>query len=185
MKSAINPVVIFLILCALQSAVPLYMIGGREHVLKNGKVYKFKTAPVDPYDPFRGKYVRLGMESNTAPWDGPDAAERGQTVYAVIGVGSNDYAYFSSASLKKPDSGEFIKAKTRYGGNPVNLELPFDRYYAEESIAPHMESAYRSNSSRTNQKCHVSVRVLNGQAVLEELYIDDVPIKEYVRKGLK
>jgi len=184
MKSAISPVLLFLALCALQIAVPLYMIGGREHVLKNGKVYKFKTAPVDPYDPFRGKYVALRMESSTAPWAGKGGPERGQAVYAAVAV-SNGYAYFSSASDKKPESGEFIKAKASYSGqDSVNLVLPFDRYYAEESMAPQMETAYRANSSRTNRTAYVSVRVLNGHAVLEELYIDDVPIKDYVRKSL-
>ena len=51
----------FILLCLVQTAVPLSMIARREFTLRNGRVYKFKTAPVDPYDAFRGRFVALAV----------------------------------------------------------------------------------------------------------------------------
>ena len=50
----------FILLVLVQLFVPANMILEQEDILKNGTPYKFKTAPIDPYDPFRGKYVWLG-----------------------------------------------------------------------------------------------------------------------------
>ena len=44
--------------------VPAKMIFNKEAVLAQGKDYRFKTAPIDPYDPFRGKYIDLYYEAN-------------------------------------------------------------------------------------------------------------------------
>jgi len=51
-----------------------------------------------------------------------------------------------------------------------------------EKAAPQAESAYRSHSRRGNQSAYVTVRVLDGFAVLDELYIDDVPITDFLKK---
>jgi uncharacterized membrane-anchored protein len=64
----------------------------------------------------------------------------------------------------------------------VRLQLPFDRYYAEEQLAPEIEQAYRANSRRGEQKAFIAVRVRKGRGVLEELYIEDLPVAEYLRQ---
>jgi uncharacterized membrane-anchored protein len=74
-----------------------------------------------------------------------------------------------------------VKVNYLYGTNAY-LQLPFDRYYMNESKAPQAESAYWSHSRRTNQAAYVSVRVLDGFAVLEDLYIDDTPIQDFLKK---
>lgn len=53
---------LLVVLAAAQLAVPASMIVQRETVLTQGRVYKFKTAPVDPVDAFRGRYVALRFE---------------------------------------------------------------------------------------------------------------------------
>lgn len=50
-------------------------------------------------------------------------------------------------------------------------------------IAPAAESAYRAYSGREERDAYVTVRVLNGFAVLEELYVASVPICEFIRKN--
>jgi len=45
----------------LGSAVPAAV------TLSSGKIVRLKTTPVDPYDMFRGDYVRLGYEMSTTP----------------------------------------------------------------------------------------------------------------------
>ena len=55
----------FVLLVVLQLWAPASMIYNREDVLKNGKAFKFRTAPVDPSDPFRGKYIVLSFDENS------------------------------------------------------------------------------------------------------------------------
>ena len=58
---------LFLCLFAVQIAVPVYMIVNREKTLVLGKQFKFHTVPVDPYDAFRGRYVALAVQQDSAP----------------------------------------------------------------------------------------------------------------------
>ena len=55
---------VFVLVALMQLFVPANMIWSREKVLNEGKIYKFKTAPIDPNDPFRGKYISLNFEQN-------------------------------------------------------------------------------------------------------------------------
>ncbi len=44
----------FVLVCLVQLAAPASMIWRHERTLANGLPFKFQTAPVDPYDAFRG-----------------------------------------------------------------------------------------------------------------------------------
>jgi hypothetical protein len=63
----------------------------------------------------------------------------------------------------------------------VYLEIPFNRYYMDEKLAPAAEAAYREHSTREVQDVYVTVRVKDGNAALEELYIEGIPIREFLR----
>ena len=47
------------VVIAAQFYVPASMIMKHERVLRNGELFRFKTQPFDPADPFQGRYVRL------------------------------------------------------------------------------------------------------------------------------
>ena len=53
----------FVLVVLVQLYVPAKMIWGREEVLNTGTEYKFRTAPIDPNDVFRGKYINLNYEA--------------------------------------------------------------------------------------------------------------------------
>ena len=65
-KKQIKLTVLIIFIISLLT-VPLTMIKQQEKVLTQGVEYKFKTAPIDPYDYFRGRYVALGIDQSTAP----------------------------------------------------------------------------------------------------------------------
>ena len=54
--------IIFIVVGLVQLFVPANMILNEETILKSGTVYKFKTRPVDPNDPFKGKYINLNYQ---------------------------------------------------------------------------------------------------------------------------
>jgi uncharacterized membrane-anchored protein len=54
----------FVATALLQAFAPLKMVYDNEMTIRQGTVYKFKTQPIDPSDPFRGKYVSLDFGDN-------------------------------------------------------------------------------------------------------------------------
>ena len=166
-----------------QVAVPLGMIGKREAALRDGRVFKFRTAPVDPYDAFRGRYVALQLEgASSLAMPDASAYERGQQLYAVIQEDTGGFARITALKNDRPEGDAFIRTRVQHAwGTNVTLRLPFDRYYLPEGLAPRAESAYRQHSSGTNRAAYVTVRVRGGFAVLESLYIEDKPIMDYLR----
>lgn len=183
MKSRTTLMAMFLAVVIIQLAVPASLIVGLERTLRTGTLYKFKTAPVDPYDAFRGRYVALAIQERSAPVAGAEKITRGDTVYAALEVDTNGFARFSGATLNRPASGDYIRAKSM-GVSPerVTLELPFDRFYLEESVAPEAERLYREHSRRGAQDAYVTVRVRSGRAAVEDLSIAGKPILEHVRE---
>ncbi len=183
MRITVKALWIFLLVAAVQLLVPGYMIHEQETTLREGTPYRFRTAPVDPYDPFRGRYVRLRIETSAAPAAPGEEISKGDRVYVLLGRDEEGFARLLSASRTPPAQGDYLRLKARYvSGSSVQLVLPFDRYYAEESLAPEIESAYRRNSRRESRNAFIAVRVRDGQGVIEELYIEDLPVREYLRR---
>lgn len=163
---------LFLGLVLLQIISPISMIAKRESVLKNGAQFKFKTAPVDPYDAFRGRYVALSVEANKAPKPQGVDLKYDQKVYAQISNDEQDFAKITRITTQKPQGAAYLTAKVSYfSDNEVFLRLPIDRYYMEEKAAPQAEQLYRENNRRGKQDAYVTVRIKNGFAVIEGLYI--------------
>jgi len=157
-----------------QFAVPGYMIRHQEGILHDGKEYKFKTAPVDPYDMFRGRYVRLNLDSARIKQDGR-GYQRGETVYALLATAPDGFTRIVGASRTRPHDGEYFAARVRYGWQQeLTLELPFDRYYLKENHAPEAEKLYRMSTQR--KSAWITVRIKDGEAALDELYIDGKPV---------
>jgi uncharacterized membrane-anchored protein len=167
-------------LALIQLAVPGWMICRQEQILKHGRVFKFKTAPVDPYDAFRGRYValRFAIESPLAK---SSPGHLNKRVWVRIEADGQGFAKIKE-ECNTPLTGDDVVTATRPFGM---LHFPFDRYYMDETAAPKAETAYRTNSRREQQNAYATVRVLNGRAALEELYIDDKPIRDFLREDSK
>jgi uncharacterized membrane-anchored protein len=174
------------------------MIINHEKVLTHGMQYKMKTAPVDPYDPFRGKYVRLNID-NVLELDHTDTYMAGETVYAILEEDKLGFVAVSSIQREKPLHLKFIKTKVKYASlrtknrnkknEPktevfrVTLDLPFQRFYLEEDVAPKAEILYRKHSQSNKEDAHITFRILKGKAVLEGLFIKGIPVAEFVRSS--
>ncbi|MBI2437541.1 MAG: GDYXXLXY domain-containing protein [Lentisphaerae bacterium] len=174
-----------------QWAVPASIIWRYEQALANGQVFKFKTRPVDPYDAFRGRYVALGFAQESAPLAGArQRFEGGQKIFALIENDTNGFANgfarIKWVSFERPQTGAYFNVQTRYYSPnwPTNVAIrfPFDRYYLNEKLAPAAEAAYREHSQRGQQDAYVTVRVQNGLAVIEDLYVAGQPILQFLKK---
>lgn len=173
-------VILFALAAAIQLAVPAWMIARQLTTLREGRVFKFRTAPVDPYDAFRGRFVALGFKAAEANTD--ENFTRGQTACVVLGEDADGFAKVERVSREGPSGDHVLRVKTGYSyEHHVHLEFPFARYYLEEKAAPEAERAYRAASRRDHEKAWVTVRVRHGYGALEELFIDGKPIRDFLR----
>jgi len=183
--------IIVIILGLLHLGVVGHRVIDSELILRRGIAFRFQTAPVDPYDLFRGRYVALDFPQDNidqtvfANFPKTDWYER-RRIWVAIEADLDGFAKITRWS-DKPMPGEnafAVKAGRYYNGN-VRVEFPFTRFFMEESITPEAEAAYRRANTRGQAtRCWAVVRIRNGTALIEDLVIDDVPIQEYVRKTM-
>lgn len=195
-----------LLIAILQLAAVTWMIASREIVLATGQEVKFVTSPVDPADPFRGRYVALRFEAAVVESE-TDLAPASGPICAVLSVDNDGYATITALLADPPADAPYITITRWYRtwDNPVPAEvtdetandvpqtyhyaltLPFDRYYMNEKAAPQAETAYREALANRTQTAadpkgnYLAVCVRNGKAVARQLYIDGQPVEEMLR----
>ena len=173
---------LWIVLALAQLAIPAWMIMGQERVLREGRQIKIQTRPVDPADLFRGRYVALGFAVEQVPRDrAPETVEYDGTFYLELREGPDGLAEAVALTKEKP-AGELVLPVTVNFVSPemVGVELPFNRYYMDENAAPAAEREYRNRAA--DMESWVTVRILNGRAVIEELYIGGKPVREFLRE---
>ncbi|MBV35687.1 MAG: hypothetical protein CMP47_09590 [Rickettsiales bacterium] len=176
-----NSKLLLLVLCVVQLAVPGYMIYEQSQILSEGTVYKFQTQPIDPYDPFRGRYVTLTYTINAAPIPSDENLQRDEWAYALLAENDSGFARFTKLVKEEPSSErDYIKIKVGWGNieHGYNVKIPFNRYYAPEDAAPKIERSVRRRQREENVYAEISV--LDGKATLKELYVEGMPVMDYI-----
>lgn len=189
------PWVLLALVFAAQWAVPVSMWHKREVTLREGQTFRFRTAPVDPADPLLGRYVALNLEAariTLGPGEGVNYRRDDRVILPLI-QGSDGYAVLGQPQ-SQPPAGAWLQAPVQWvNGDELFLALPFDRYYMNERQAPQAELAYLRAGRRTQPAAdqsvapprpdtYVQVRVRKGFGVIEELYLDGVPVLEYLQR---
>jgi uncharacterized membrane-anchored protein len=178
--------ILFIALALAQIAVAARAIILSEVALRHGDVYRFRLQPVDPVDAFRGRYVTLRFAEDRAPV-ADDAPHLGQEkVYVPLVVDGEGFSTFGSARLEAPETGGFLYLQSGVefmdddGNQRMMLALPFQRYYMTEKLAKEVD---RTMWRRGQRPAWVTVRVRNGVGVIEDLYIDGRPVREWLAAG--
>jgi hypothetical protein len=176
----------FILLALVQIFVPAKMIIDQKTVLKSGTEFRFKIQPVDPHDPFRGKYIDLYFEENQYKDSESQNWRHGELVYVVFATDSLGFAKINGVFKEKPtDTDAFLKIPINHpyqSGSQiiVTLDYPFNRFYMEESKAPKAEELTMRFDRDTTHIFHAGVYILNGKAALDDVYVDGVPIGQYI-----
>jgi uncharacterized membrane-anchored protein len=179
--------IFFGLLCAVQLGVIVFQIMSYERILKEGEVFYLKVSPLDPYDPFRGRYVTLRFDTATkAPLAKGEAMKERPKAYAIF-EHSDQNDSIKEIRFAKPLSGNFLEVNVspHYqsmtqkddASKLVYFSLPFDRFYMREEIAPKAEQVLRARSGIT---VNAKLRVLKGKGVIEELMVGETPLSQFV-----
>ncbi len=135
----------------------------------------------DPSDPFRGRYVSLRFSAEEFPQPENLAVTESDCVYVRLRNDADGFARIESGS-KEPLTGDDSSARTQHLTTMAqHVTLPFDRYWLDETIAPEADRAYAANSRQGVKNVYVTVRVLGGDAALEQLFIGGMPVREHLR----
>ena len=193
--------ILFGIFAVIGIAAPLSIIWKHETVLRHGTTYKFRTKPVDPYDAFRGKYVVLGFEDDKLDDVKETFIHYNKAVYLRLIVDNDGFAKPTEISWKPLEGANIIRIdqilpewlfSDDYSNKKKILRItyPFNRYYLPEDIAPLAEQLYRRANTRAGGDdrkldTYVTVKVYKGVGVLEELYLNGVPVREAVKAELE
>ena len=171
---------LFISVAIIQATVPIYMAWHWENILRTGQRFLWQTAPIDPYDAFKGRYVELRFKETSGPVSDAAGLPVGQTVYAIVAENAEGKAYIKEVSAQKPETGTYIKVKAYTDSqNKAHVVLPFSRYYLPEELAPAAESAYREHGGKNGV---AAIRIKDGYGVVEQLYIGEKPLREFLRQ---
>jgi hypothetical protein len=178
----------FVLMVLIQLGLPVKMIWDREDILSQGKEFKFETEPIDPNDPFRGKYIVLNYLADWVPVEDKSDWEYGETVYALIGEDERGYAHFISASKNRPNPGTaYLKTTVGSGfyteSTKLPLKLDFYRLYMDEYEAPKAEALYADSQVDSTFTAYGLVVIKEGEAVLKDVMIDGTSIREMVEES--
>ncbi|MFT3705974.1 MAG: GDYXXLXY domain-containing protein [Agriterribacter sp.] len=181
--------IIFGIAVIAQWAVPGVMIRNKEKIIWEGKVFHFRTAPVDPTDPFRGKYVSLNFKENHFISIKGDSTLYYGNVYVILGKDRNGFAIIKQIVRQQPVASiDYVKASIAYTTSlgkdttDIHINYPFDQFYMDEFKAPKAERVYRESSIDSSQKTYAVVSILNGEAAIRDVMINDKPIRQVIKE---
>jgi len=107
-----------------------------------------------------------------------------RTAYIMLSKDTNGFAYFSGVSFTKPETNIYFETEDWwYGGavtsglrqaeHTIRIKPPFNRFYMDEEKAPETERAFIAGSTN----CWVKVRIINGKAAIENVYIKGKAVK--------
>lgn len=177
---------VFSAFLAMELLIPAGLIVRQEVTLKKGKSYEFVTAPVDPVDLFRGRYLQLGFFEDRVDMDQEKYQSLRKRPYALLERDANGRARIAGLFNAKPSIGDWVRVKKldsepaeQAGRVHVRVEFPFGRFYMNENRAPKAEEYFRSFTLPDFSV--LKVKVLAGNAAVEDLYIGDRPSREWIR----
>jgi hypothetical protein len=186
------------VLSVLQIGATASSILTYESTLRTGTLVRIPTTPIDPADPFRGRYVAvrptIAMRNPIAPEIANvlDRIDMGETGYVVLARDDEGFARAADVVLQPPAHGDYLRIQHAWPrwqdattpNTPAirdgyDLIFSFDRYYMNDAAAPQaQERATRAGRASAASRTWLNVRVKNGVGVIEGLFIDGVPIED-------
>ncbi len=172
----------FILMVFAQLYVPSKMILDKEKTISEGTLFRFKTAPIDPSDPFRGKYVRLNFDLQEIEKDSIEEWDYKEKGYATFEQDDQGLAVVKQISKIAPtDTKNYILAeiykRKKSGVQQLQVSLPFDRLYMEESKALPAEKAFFESRRDSSKLTYALVYIYEGDYVLTDVMIDGWSLK--------
>ena len=171
------------------------MAGQREWVLRTGRTVWLRTTPIDPTDPMRGAYVRLGYELSQVPrvkcrdgleewmarWEQQNRIEdwrgmqrlraevRDRVVYAVLREGPHGLVELVELTDREPVDGLYLRGRVNHGdGRELAVRYGVEALFLQQGKAKALESEVSERRRKDGQLLDAEVAIgAHGLAVLK------------------
>ena len=179
--------IVFAMAALAQWVVPLFGVWQHEQVVARGVTVKIQCLAPDPYDPLRGRYLAVRpQETNVAAPPGLPSDEA-VPVWATLALGEDGLATIESLSLEPVAGPTVIRLIARLtpcrdDKDKAWVQWPFDRLYVNERIAPEADAIMAQRLRDEKTVVVGEVRLLDGRAVLTDILVDGIPIRELVKQ---
>jgi len=186
MKNKRLILILFILVATAQLYVPISMIMESEEIVDEGRVYKFRTRPIDPVDPLRGRYVVLNFQNNYIEIPGDSIYYEGQDIFVILKKDASGFMDIDHLVQEKPIGDiDFVNAKVgsliyRNNTSKIHVIYPFNRYYMEEFKAPLAEEIQNDAARDSTTVTYVEVKVKEGRAVIQDIIVDGISIDDLV-----
>lgn len=172
-----------------QLYVPFSMILSQEDILTSGTTFKFRAIPVDPEDPFRGRYMVLRLEGNSFAQD-TGIWSYGEPIYVGFSVDKDGFSKVAGVSKDRPQEGTdyiltTVSSPPAVFDRKVRFEYPFSRYYMEENKATEAEKTYWNSLRDTSKVTYAVVNIKNGDFAMRDVMINGMSLKDLVDQESK
>ena len=193
-KPDIIRLAVLILVLLIAAAYPLKTIYEFEYPEIPPVEFRFRCTGFDPYDAFRGRYVRVQPLPNEIIARKNEKFKWGESVYVLLET-KNGYAVVTGLSAKKPEKGNFIRVKYSYCSAKWtkgkkskeqyhHFNYPFGYYYINEKSASSAEKAVQKAVRKNRKSCVLSVLIYsNGSFAVKDLLIDGKPLKEVLKKN--
>lgn len=179
-------IAVFAVAAVAQWLLPLSGVWRHERVIARGVPLKIRCVAPDPYDPLRGRYLAVRPEESRVPKPAGMPDKGTAPVWATLVAGDDGLSRIESLSLAPVTGPHVIRLVAKWQhrndeGETVFVEWPFDRLYLNERLAPDADKLV-AERSREGEKTVAEICLLDGRAVLTDVLIDGVSIREVVRQ---
>jgi hypothetical protein len=142
--------ILLLLFAVLQVSWISLMINSHERTLAEGRPVKFRTAPLDPADPFRGRYVRLRIWPSY--YESPKELDLSfdQPIYALLSLDAEGFAEIGELVDQRPeDPGVLYLTLKRCWGGYRQMPPPPRKERNPPPVPPNPASCTTSNTRST------------------------------------
>ena len=189
-KGKKSKIILICIATIMQVSILINIIMEHKTILKEGAKFKMKAKIVDPYDPFRGRFIKIQI-NESIEIETTENIMQGDTIKIAL-TEKEGFAEIEDIKKKGLKNSVFIKTrvkKLRIIENKENkkkvritIDLPLKRFYMKENIAKKVEALIQKRKNISRENTYITFRVLNGKALIENLYIDNTPIKKLAKR---
>lgn len=167
-----------------QLGYPAYLLARHERTLAAGETLRFACRMTDAAVALRGHYIVLDCPPLCVSTPPGQRFLSGDPIYVGFARDETGPARPVTVSRERPDQGTYLR--TRAAGwseaKGVAIDLPFRRYYLGEDLAAVAAQSFAASGDNVELEARIDVRVRNGRAVLEELYLGGLPVREYLER---
>ena len=173
----------FAVTILAQWSLPLIQIRQHETVLAKGTLVKLRCTAPDPYDPLRGRYLRVSLQPEEVASSAGEKFADGSSIYVQLVEGSDGISTVGQAAAMSTSDGVWAKVVARYNyGDFVRIDWPIDRFYVNEAIAPAADDWMSDNLRNREAPILAELRILDGQMVIEDLSLDGKSFRDILRE---